>query len=186
MTYIINNIYDTYANRPPAGIKGRQFFQSDGGLSWFDNGTVWCPVFPSGVVGVQPPLAASFTNFNVGSNTLTDDHGSLLLKGTNNGNSSNQVMNGFYIAADGQATDYVEYAIQAEQPPSALNTAGAGTPLASSNQFAQAGVLAYESSSSKGIATTLTWSGDASERGSVGMVGVETYSNVLTPTQTNN
>ncbi len=71
--------------RPAAGTAGRIFTPSDGFSKWVDTGTVWKPDFGVGF-GDQPPLASTFTVYQVGSNgTLADDAGTLLLSATSAG-----------------------------------------------------------------------------------------------------
>lgn len=72
-----------YASRPPAGIAGRIYYETDG-LAWFDDGTVWRPIVPPGVLGTQPPAASAFTKLGGTTATLLDNAGTLQLKSDTN------------------------------------------------------------------------------------------------------
>ncbi len=79
----------TFASRPAAGTSGRLYIASDAAVALsVDNGTAWQPLVGGSVVGVQPPLAATFTAVNQGSTTLTDSNGTLLYTGVNDTSST--------------------------------------------------------------------------------------------------
>jgi hypothetical protein len=79
--------YDTYANRPAAGVPGRIFLPTDGIFLERDNGSIWekfGPIWP-----LTPPLAADFPTWvNQGTATFTDYRGAPLLVAPVNSNTN--------------------------------------------------------------------------------------------------
>jgi hypothetical protein len=77
--------YDTYANRPAAGVPGRIFLPTDGLFIERDNGSIWekfGPIWP-----MTPPQASDFPTWvNQGTSTIVDNKGAIFLQGqVNNG-----------------------------------------------------------------------------------------------------
>jgi len=73
-----------FASRPAQGLPtGSRYQSTDGGVSVWDPGLgAWRPEI-NGVLGYQPPVAASWTPINQGTSTLADSNGSLFLTGVN-------------------------------------------------------------------------------------------------------
>ena len=73
--------YDTYANRPAAGMPGRIFLPTDGLFIERDNGSTWekfGPIWP-----MTPPQASDFPTWvNQGTSTIVDNKGAIFLHGT--------------------------------------------------------------------------------------------------------
>lgn len=78
-----------YSNRPATGLPTGSYYQAtDGRTPWIWNPVsgAWAPQI-SGVLGIQPLLAGTFTAINTTTNTLTDDRGTLYFQGPSDGGS---------------------------------------------------------------------------------------------------
>lgn len=64
------HLADTHANRPAAGVAGRLFFPTDGGLTFRDSGSVW-QAWVNGYGPFEPPLADFTTWVNQSSATFS-------------------------------------------------------------------------------------------------------------------
>jgi hypothetical protein len=72
-------VYDTYANKPAAGVAGRMFLPTDGIFIEHDNGSTWDkfgPIWP-----MTPPTVADLTPSST-SSTLVDSKGTLVFTTT--------------------------------------------------------------------------------------------------------
>ena len=77
--------YDTYANRPAAGMPGRIFLPTDGLFIERDNGSTWekfGPIWP-----MTPPQSSDFPTWvNQGTSTCVDNKGAIFLYAPNSTN----------------------------------------------------------------------------------------------------
>jgi hypothetical protein len=77
--------YDTYANRPAAGVPGRIFLPTDGLFIERDNGSTWekfGPIWP-----MTPPQSSDFPTWvNQGTSTCVDNKGAIFLYAPNSTN----------------------------------------------------------------------------------------------------
>lgn len=67
------NIYDTFANRPSAGIKGRRFKATDNPFEYYDNGTTWDKYFLGFKLTTYPSSGWTWDNQDVWTATDAQD-----------------------------------------------------------------------------------------------------------------
>ncbi len=158
----------TYASRPAAGVASRIFSPTDGGFQFVDDGTTWRPII-DGIVGTQPPSAASFTAFNQGSATLVDANGTVFMSGANDGGGN--VIRGFTQPFTNGVNTICEAVVLMQPDPSQ-----------SGSTWSAHGVIIRESSSARAVTMWLaiahtnsqfygestTWTSNTSRTGAVG------------------
>lgn len=82
-----------------SGGTPQMYFSNDSAVGWACDGTTWHPLLGGGLVGTQPPAAATFGSVNNdGGATIADSAGCLLIKGVNDGAGPN--MRGFTLGND--------------------------------------------------------------------------------------
>lgn len=73
------SLYDTFANRPSAGVLGRVFYPSDSDIIFYDDGSNWQSRGPCQRLWT-PPSAASFSQDNFsGTAAIADANGKVIL-----------------------------------------------------------------------------------------------------------
>lgn len=71
-------LYDTFANRPSAGVLGRLFLPSDSDIIFYDDGSNWQP--RQSARFFAPPAAAGFSHVNfAGTAAIADANGKVIL-----------------------------------------------------------------------------------------------------------
>jgi hypothetical protein len=78
-----------YASRPPPGTAGALYYPIDGAINFIDNGTAWLPII-DGTLGVQPPLASTFTQSHFTTGTAVSNVNGTVLLANVNGTAADQ------------------------------------------------------------------------------------------------
>jgi hypothetical protein len=105
---VAGSLYGAYAAMPAAGIAGRIYVASDSPTAqWVDTGSAWVPLIGGMTPGTKPtPAGSPWVAMNVGSCTMADDNGSLLVGGTNDGSGAIKIRG--WEQTLSSATAYVE------------------------------------------------------------------------------
>lgn len=165
--------YGTYASRPAAARAGNRYVCTDSPVAqWVDTGSAWAPLIAGCAVGVQPPAAATFTGANNGSATLTDNNGTLLLVGPNDGTGAS--VNRNFIISNSASTAYAEASFNFPI-----------TQTGATNNWPLTGVIMRESATAKAVQIRITPYGTAGET-SGGSYSIEYIVNTSDSTQASN